>query len=159
KALEQLLASYREEHGGASPTKLAFSLWSSEAMRHLGVLESQVLHALGVRPVWDEGGRIRTLEIISAAELGRARIDVVIQVTSVYRDQFDGFMRQLAEVMEQLAVLDEPGNTLAHNSRRLAERLRDQGLEAKRAQQLSHLRLFGNQPGDYGTGVSQLTMD
>lgn len=159
KALEQLRASYREEHGGASPTKLAFSLWSSEAMRHLGVLESQVLHALGVRPVWDEGGRIRTLEIISAAELGRARIDVVIQVTSVYRDQFDGFMRQLAEVMEQLAVLDEPGNTLAHNSRRLAERLRDQGLEAKRAQQLSHLRLFGNQPGDYGTGVSQLTMD
>ncbi|MCQ4306475.1 cobaltochelatase subunit CobN [Pseudomonas stutzeri] len=159
KALEQLLASYRDEHEGALPTKLAFSLWSSEAMRHLGILESQVLHALGVRPVWDEGGRIRTLEIIPAAELGRARIDVVVQVTSVYRDQFDGFMRQLADVMERLAVLDEPGNTLASNSRRLAQRLQDQGVDADRAERLSHLRLFGNEPGDYGTGVSQLTMD
>ena len=159
KALEQLLASYRDEHDGAMPTKLAFSLWSSEAMRHLGVLESQVLHALGVRPVWDEGGRVRDLEIIPATALGRARIDVVLQVTSVYRDQFDGFMRQLAGVMEQLAVLDEPGNTLASNSRRLARQLQDQGMDARRAEQLSHLRLFGNEPGDYGTGVSQLTLD
>lgn len=159
KALEQLLASYRDEHEDALPTKLAFSLWSSEAMRHLGILESQVLHALGVRPVWDEGGRVRALEIIPAVELGRARIDVVVQVTSVYRDQFDGFMRQLADVMERLAVLDEPGNTLATNSRLLAQQLQDQGIKADRAERLSHLRLFGNEPGDYGTGVSQLTMD
>ena len=159
KALEQLISSYRDEHGGEFPTKLAFSLWSSEAMRHLGVLESQVLHALGVRPVWDEGGRVRNLEIIPATELRRARIDVVVQVTSVYRDQFDGFMRQLAGVMEQLAVLDEPGNALVSNSRRLARRLQDKGMDARRAEQLSHLRLFGNEPGDYGTGVSQLTLD
>ncbi|WP_421682149.1 cobaltochelatase subunit CobN [Stutzerimonas urumqiensis] len=159
KALEQLLAGYRDEHEGALPTKLAFSLWSSEAMRHLGILESQVLHALGVRPVWDEGGRVRGLEIIPAGELGRARIDVVVQVTSVYRDQFDGFMRQLADVMERLAEVDEPGNTLASNSRQLARRLQDQGVDADRAERLSHVRLFGNEPGDYGTGVSQLTMD
>jgi len=159
KALEQLLASYREEHEGETPQKLAFSLWSSEAMRHLGVLESQILHALGVRPVWDTGGRVRALQIIPAAELGRPRIDVVVQVTSVYRDQFDGFMRLLADVVEQLAALDEPGNVLASNSRALAQRLSDQGVDADSAEQLSQLRLFGNEPGDYGTGVSQLTLD
>lgn len=159
KALEQLLASYRDEHEGNTPQKLAFSLWSSEAMRHLGVLESQVLHALGVRPVWDVGGRVRSLEIIPITELDRPRIDVVVQVTSVYRDQFDGFMRLLADVVEQLAALDEPGNVLASNSSALAQRLRDQGVEANRAEQLAQLRLFGNEPGDYGTGVSQLTLD
>lgn len=159
KALAQLVDRYREEHDGALPEKLAFSLWSSEAMRHLGILESQVLHALGVRPVWDDGGRVRTLEIIPAAQLDRARIDVVIQVTSVYRDQFDGFMRQLADVVERLAALDEPGNTLAANSRALAQQLREQGIEARRADRLSQLRLFGNEPGDYGTGVPQLTLD
>src|SRR5690606_5431460 len=89
----------------------------------------------------------------------RPRIDVVVQVTSVYRDQFDGFMRQLADAVERLAALDEPGNTLAINSRALAQRLRDQGIEPARAERLAQLRVFGNEPGDYGTGVSQLTLD
>lgn len=159
KAFEQLLATYRQEHAGKMPEKLAFSLWSSEAMRHLGILESQVLHALGVRPVWDAGGRVRSLEIIPATELGRSRIDVVVQVTSVYRDQFDGFMHLLAGVIERLARLDEPGNVLADNSRALAHRLRNQGIDAAMAGRLAQLRLFGNEPGDYGTGVSQLTLD
>lgn len=159
RAFQQLLETYRTDHDGNTPDKLAFSLWSSEAMRHLGILESQVLHALGVRPVWDAGGRVQTLEIIPAAELGRPRVDVVVQVTSVYRDQFDSFMRLLADVVERLSRLDEPGNVLASNSRSLATRLRDLGFEAADAERLSQLRLFGNEPSDYGTGVSQLTLD
>ncbi|WP_404441022.1 cobaltochelatase subunit CobN [Stutzerimonas chloritidismutans] len=158
-AFDQLVEAYRLEHEGQMPQKFAFSLWSSEAMRHLGILESQILHALGVRPVWDAGGRVQALEIIPAAELGRPRIDVVVQVTSVYRDQFDGFMRLLADAVERLARLDEPGNVLADNSRALAQRLSNQGIEADQAEQLSQLRLFGNEPGDYGTGMSQLTLD
>src|SRR5690606_8363106 len=74
-ALEQLIEQYRSEHQGQAPEKLAFSLWSSEAMRHLGIVESQVLHAMGLRPVWDDSGRVLALEIIPGAELGRPRID------------------------------------------------------------------------------------
>ncbi|TBU77868.1 cobaltochelatase subunit CobN [Pseudomonas daroniae] len=158
-ALEQLLDSYRREHGGQYPSKLAFSLWSSEAMRHLGVLESQVLHALGLRPIWDAGGRVTGLEIIPARELGRPRIDAVVQVTSVYRDQFDGFMRLLADTFEQLAQLDEPGNSVFANSQSVAMRLRAEGVEPERALQLSRVRVFGNEAGDYGTGVSRLALD
>ncbi|TBV09978.1 cobaltochelatase subunit CobN [Phytopseudomonas dryadis] len=158
-ALEQLLASYRDEHDGHYPSKLAFSLWSSEAMRHLGVLESQVLHALGLRPVWDSGGRVTRLEIIPAKQLGRPRIDAVIQVTSVYRDQFEGFMRLLADALERLAQLDEPDNAVFANSQAVAERLRGEGIEPERAQRLSRVRVFGNQAGDYGTGVSRLALD
>lgn len=128
-------------------------------MRHLGIVESQALHALGLRPRWDAGGRLLALDIVPAAELGRPRVDVVLQVTSVYRDQFDGFMRLLAEAIERLAVLDEPGNPLAGNSQALERRLRERGVEAPLAQRLSRLRLFGNAPGDYGTGVTQLTLD
>lgn len=76
-----------------------------------------------------------------------------------YRDQFDGFMRLLAEAIERLAALDEPGNPLARNSQALERRLRERGVEAPLAQRLSRLRLFGNAPGDYGTGVTQLTLD
>ena len=159
QALEQLLQAYRDEHDGQAPTKLAFSLWSSEAMRHLGILESQVLHALGLRPVWDSGGRVRALEIIPRSELGRPRIDVVLQVTSVYRDQFDGFMLLLADAIDRLAQLNEPDNPLASNNRALIERLEMQGLDSEQASRLANVRIFSNAPGDYGTGVTQLTLD
>lgn len=159
QALEQLLTAYRDEHDGQMPSKLAFSLWSSEAMRHLGILESQVLHALGLRPQWDSGGRVRALEIIPRSELGRPRIDVVVQVTSVYRDQFDGFMQLLAEAIERLAQLDEADSPLVANHRILVEQLQSQGLDEKQAAQLANVRIFSNAPGDYGTGVTALALD
>lgn len=159
EAFRQLLENYRAEHQGQAPDKLAFSLWSSETMRHLGIVESEVLHALGLRPRWDAGGRLLALDIVPATELGRPRVDVVLQVTSVYRDQFDGFMRLLAQAIERLASLDEPGNPLAANSRALERRLREQGVAPDMAQRLSRLRLFGNAPGDYGTGLPQLALD
>lgn len=158
-ALEKLIDAYRAEHDGAMPEKLAVSLWSSEAMRHLGVLESQVLHALGLRPVWDGGGRVTALEIVPAAELGRPRIDVVLQVTSVYRDQFDGFMRLLAGAIERLARLDEPGNAVARHSVETARRLIGLGVAPDRAHELAGLRLFGNEPGDYGSGLSHAVLE
>jgi cobaltochelatase CobN len=159
EALQQLLSDYQAEHGGALPSKLAFSLWSSEAMRHLGIVESQVLHALGLRPRWDEGGRLRALEIIPRAELGRPRIDVVLQATGVYRDQFDGFLRLLAEAIERISQLDEPDNAIAHNSQTVQAQLLKQGLDAQQATALARLRIFSNEPGDYASGVPQQALD
>lgn len=154
EALGQLLAAYRDEHGGRTPQKLAFSLWSSEAIRHLGVLESQVLHALGLRPVWNEGGRVTALEIVPEHELKRPRIDAVVQVTSVYRDQFDGFMRMLAQAIDRLAAQGETvGNPIARNSAGVERALIERGVAPERARQLARLRLFGNAPGEYGSGL------
>ena len=158
KALQQLLDAYRASHGGQAPAKLAFSLWSSETMRHLGVLEAQVLHALGLRPVWDAGGRVTALEIVPAAELGRPRIDVVVQVTSVYRDQFDGFMRLLAGAIDRLAALDELGNPVFANSRAVAHGLVAQGSDPAEAARLAALRIFSGEPGDYGTGLPEAVL-
>ncbi|MFC4728255.1 cobaltochelatase subunit CobN [Coralloluteibacterium thermophilus] len=158
EALDGLVEGFRAEHGEA-PRKLAFSLWSSEAIRHLGVSESQVLHALGLRPAWDAGGRVTALEIVPRAELGRPRIDVVVQVTSVYRDQFDGFMRLLAEAMDRLAALDEPDNPLRRNSEAVAARLVGDGVPPARAARLARLRIFGNAPGEYGSGLSGAVLD
>lgn len=158
-ALGQLIERYRDEHDGQVPTKLAFSLWSSEAMRHLGVVESELLHALGLRPVWDAGGRVRSLEIVPREQLGRPRIDVVVQITGVYRDQFDGFMRLLAEAIDRLAVLDEADSPIIANNRTTVSRLVAQDVPAAEAERLARVRLFGNAPGDYGSGVSALAQD
>lgn len=158
EALGQLIDEFRAEHGGEIPRKVAFSLWSSEAIRHQGISEAQLLHALGLRPVWDGAGRIRTLEVIPREELGRPRIDVVVQVTSVYRDQFDHFMRLLAEGIERLSSLDEPGNAVAANSAALRQRLLAQGLSPERAATLATLRIFSNAPGDYGSGLPETVL-
>ena len=157
-AFEQLVAAFRDDHGGAFPQKIAFSLWSSEAIRHLGVTEAQVLHALGLRPVWDEGGRVRDLEIVPAEELGRPRVDVVVQVTSVYRDQFDGFMRLLAGAIERIAALDEDGNAIAANSARIAAELERKGLSPAEAREQAGLRIFSAAPGNYGTGMPHMAL-
>ncbi len=157
-AYEQVVQAFRSEHDGAYPQKLAFSLWSSEAIRHLGVTEAQVLHALGLRPVWDSGGRVTALDIIPSAELGRPRVDVVVQVTSVYRDQFDSFMRLLATALDRLSELDEPGNPIAANNQRIAATLQNSGLSAEAARTAASYRIFSNAPGAYGTGVPGLAL-
>jgi cobaltochelatase CobN len=153
EALAQLVAAYRDTHGGRAPEKLAFSLWSSEAIRHLGVLESQVLHALGLRPVWDAGGRATALEIVPEAELGRPRIDAVVQVTSVYRDQFDGFMRLLADAIDRLVAQPQADHAVARNTEAVAKALASRGIDPARARQLAALRIFSNAPGEYGSGL------
>ncbi|KLI98003.1 cobaltochelatase subunit CobN [Luteimonas sp. FCS-9] len=157
EALAQLVAAYRADHDGQAPRKLAFSLWSSEAMRQLGVLEAQALHALGLRPVWDGAGRVTALEIVPDAELERPRIDVVLQVTSVYRDQFDGFMRLLADAIDRLAA--EGDHAIADNVRARTRALVDQGVDPARARTLAALRIFGNAPGEYGSGLTARILD
>lgn len=159
KALADLIKAYQDDHGGQLPTKLAFTLWSSEAMRHLGVVESQILWAMGLRPIWDQGGRVTSIEIIPSAELGRPRIDTVLQITSVYRDQFDGFMRLLAGAIERLAELDEAGNSIAANSRSLTGDLIKAGMAPADARRVANLRLFSNEPGDYGSGLPGAVLD
>ncbi|WP_193088829.1 cobaltochelatase subunit CobN [Advenella sp. FME57] len=157
-AYEQLVQAFRSEHDGQWPRKLAFSLWSSEAIRHLGITEAQILHALGLRPVWDTAGRVTALDIIPARELGRPRTDVVIQVTGVYRDQFDSFMRLLDDALARLATLEEPDNPIVANNQRIAALLRQQGMPSDQAAAAARYRIFGNAPGQYGTGVSDLAL-
>lgn len=158
-ALDSLRRAYAAEHGGRPLAKLAVSLWSSETIRTLGLPEGQVLQALGLRPRWDAGGRVTALDIIPAAELGRPRIDVVVHATGVYRDQFDGFLRLLADAVERIAALDEPGDPVAENSRRAARRLMAEGVPAEEAAALGRARIFSNAPGDYGSGLPDAVRD
>ncbi len=38
------------------PSKLTFNLWGLETVRHHGVMEAQIMAAIGVRPIWNENG-------------------------------------------------------------------------------------------------------
>ena len=157
EAFAQLLAAHRAEHG-QDMTKATFSLWSVEAMRHLGVLEAQVFHALGVKPVWDRFGRIADVEVIPRAELGRPRVDVVVSATGLYRDHFPNVMLHIARAVEKVAALDEPDNAVRANTLALESGLLAQGFSAADARLHALTRIFSSESGAYGTGLDDATL-
>ncbi|RFA28022.1 cobaltochelatase subunit CobN [Alkalilimnicola ehrlichii] len=156
-AIDELIANHHAAHGHY-PQKLAFSMWSVETMRHLGVLEAQVFHALGVRPQWDRAGRISGIEVIPTAELGRPRVDVVVSATGLYRDQFPNVMGHIAAAVAAVAELDEPDNPLRTNAQRLAADLQARGYDAESAWELAVTRIFSSPTGSYGTGLDDATL-
>lgn len=150
--VEEMIANYYQNHK-AYPDKMAFSLWSIETMRHYGVLESQVLYAMGVKPKWSASGRVTGTEIIPYSELKRPRIDVVLSATGLYRDAFPNVMQMLAKAVNQVAALKEDNNSVWQNSQKVKADLLAEGVEEKEAEYLSTIRIFSNQSGDYGTGI------
>lgn len=157
-AMDDWIAAHARAHGGRPPQKIAFTLWAGEASRHQGVTESQAFHALGVKPRWDEAGRMIGIEIVPAAVLKRPRMDVLISVTGSYRDQFPHVMRWLDEAVQQVAALDEPGNAVAQHSDAMARKLRAEGATVAEARRWSTARVFSNEQGSYGAGLEEAVL-
>ncbi len=149
---ENTISEYYQEHG-RYPDKLAFSLWSMETMRHYGVLESQVLAAIGVKPVWSRDGRVTGTEIIPASELKRPRVDVVLSATGLYRDAFPNVILWLAKAIREITELKEENNSLWDNSQQVKTELVESGIAVDEAEYLSSIRVFSNESGNYGSGL------
>ncbi|MDQ3273075.1 MAG: cobaltochelatase subunit CobN, partial [Pseudomonadota bacterium] len=153
-AFDAWMAQHRADNKGRWPQKIAFTLWAGETMRHQGVMESQALHALGLRPRWDDAGRVTGLDTVPASELKRPRLDVLLSVTGSYRDQFPTVMRWLDQGVQQVAALREADNFVARNSEALARTMQAGGATAAQARRWSTARVFSNEQGAYGTGLA-----
>ncbi|MDD2759386.1 MAG: cobaltochelatase subunit CobN [Methylomonas sp.] len=160
QAIENLIREYKLTHNGEFPKKLTFTMWSSETMRHMGMLEGQVLYAMGARPKWDDGGRVIAMEVIPQAELGRPRIDTIISLTGLYRDQFPNVMERFNEAITMIAKLDEKPelNLIRANTLRIKDLLLKQGIAAATAEEYALTRIYGNESGDYSTKLTPATL-
>lgn len=154
-AFEAWMKQHRKENAGRWPEKIAFTLWAGETMRHQGVTESQALYALGVRPRWDDAGRVVGLDTLPSSELKRPRLDVLVSVTGSYRDQFPLVMRWMDEAVRQVSQLREADNLVARNTQKLASQFVAQGASDAQAQRWSTARVFSNEQGSYSTGLSE----
>lgn len=157
-ALGNWLEQYQAAHDGKLPKKVAYSLWAGETMRHQGVMESQVLWAMGVKPIWDDAGRVIGIETVSSAELGRPRIDVLLSVTGSYRDQFPLVMQWIDQAVQHVSGLNEPENFVATHTNALKDTFRNRGLDDQVAGKLAGNRLFSSESGGYGTGLSDAVL-
>lgn len=149
----QLLEAERKRLG-RWPRKVGFNLWPTELVRQYGADLAQALWLMGVKPVWDQRGIVIDLEVIPMTELKRPRVDVLLQAAGQFRDSFPDRM-ELIDKAVRLAVLARDGeNYVAEGSARMEQALKQAGLSAKQARQLSNARIFSNSPGGYGTGLT-----
>ncbi len=149
---EQQLAAERARLG-RWPRKIGFTLWNTEVIRQHGTDLAHAMHVMGVRPVWDHRNVVEDVELVPAVELGRPRVDVVIQAASLFRDTFPDRMKLLDRAARLAASATDGENYLAEHAAEAERELKRSGVAAKDARLLAGARVFSNSAGGYGTGL------
>ncbi len=155
KLAEELLKDYKEKEGHY-PQKLTFNLWAVETIRHEGIMESQIMALLGVKPVWDPFDRVVEVEIVPREELKRPRVDVVVLPSGLYRDVFPNLMALLDKAVYLASSQEEPENLVRQNTHRTKALLLERGFDPKEAELLACIRIFAEPPGAYGTNLDKV---
>lgn len=139
--LAERLIERRRKELGYWPRVIGFILWSTDVFRSDGELVAQILRTLGVRPLWQEGTRkVKGVELIPLSELGRPRIDVIVEISGIVRDNLYNIVEIIDDAVRLASEAEEPEdmNYVRMNSLQLG----------------STNRVFSSKPGAYGSGVS-----
>lgn len=146
---------YKQRHNDSIPRKVSYTLWSGEFIETEGATIAQILYMLGVEPVRDAFGRVTDLKLIPSADLGRPRIDVVVQTSGQLRDIAASrlFLINRAVEMAAAAKDDQFDNQVAAGVVEAERVLIEKGLTPKDAREISTFRVFGGVNGGYGTGI------
>ncbi len=158
KMAEQMVQRYLDDNG-AYPKTVGIILWATDTMKTGGDDVSYILKLMGLRPVWAEyGGRVKDLEIIPLEELGRPRIDVTLRISGLFRDTFPIISNMIDRGVQRIAELDEDDdvNYLAANVRKDIVDAIAEGIPIDQAKRMATFRVFGDKPGEYGCGISDL---
>ena len=153
---ENTVRMYRERHNDSIPRKVSYTLWSGEFVETEGATIAQVLYMLGVEPVRDAFGRVTDIRLIPSEQLGRPRIDVVVQTSGQLRDIAASRLFLISRAVEMAAAAkDDKYENFVTQSVVDAERsLIEKGLSPKEAREVSTYRVFGGVNGSYGTGIT-----
>jgi magnesium chelatase subunit H len=133
------------------PRTVALVLWGSDNIKSDGGPIAQALALMGAKPRFDSFGRLSGADLIPLSELGRARIDVVMTLSGIFRDLLPLQTRMLAEAALRAAQADEPLEQNFIRAHALAYAA-EMGCDLETAA----LRVFSNAEGAYGSNVNQL---
>lgn len=138
---------------GKYPEKVSFTLWSTDFISSEGATVAQILYLLGVEPLRDGFGYIRSLRLIPAEKLGRPRIDVVIQTSGQLRDIAASRLALLNQAIQMAASDDSDDNYVRKGFTDAEKLLLEKGFSPVDARKYSKERIFGGAGGNYGTGI------
>ena len=147
-AAEAILVAHREQNEGAWPETVAVNLWGLDAIKTKGESVGIALALVGARPVKESTGRVARFELIPLQELGRPRIDVLCNMSGIFRDSFQNVVELLDDCFQRAAAATEEPPEL-NFPRKHSAAMAAQGIANPSA------RLFSNPAGDYGSMVNE----
>jgi magnesium chelatase subunit H len=141
----KILAQHQQEQG-SYPETVAVMLWGLDAIKTKGESLGILLELVGAEPIKEGTGRIVRYGLKPLSEMDHPRIDVLANLSGIFRDSFVNILELLDDLFQRAADTDEPE---AQNFiRKHALALKAQGVENPTA------RLFSNPAGDFGSLVN-----
>ncbi|AFY44397.1 magnesium chelatase subunit H [Nostoc sp. PCC 7107] len=147
---QKIIAQHLQEHG-KYPETVAVLLWGLDAIKTKGESLGILLELVGAEPVKEGTGRIVRYELKPLAEVGHPRIDVLGNLSGIFRDSFVNIIELLDDLFLRAAEADESEEQNFIRKHALA--LKAQGVENVSA------RLFSNPAGDFGSLVNDRVVD
>jgi magnesium chelatase subunit H len=147
---QKIISQHLQEHG-KYPETVAVLLWGLDAIKTKGESLGILLELVGAEPVKEGTGRIVRYELKPLAEVGHPRIDVLGNLSGIFRDSFVNIIELLDDLFQRAAEADEPEDQNFIKKHALA--LKAQGVENTSA------RLFSNPAGDFGSLVNDRVVD
>ena len=128
------------------------NLWGLDAIKTKGESVGIVLELVGARPVKEGTGRVVRYELRPLAELGRPRVDVLCNMSGIFRDSFANVVALIDDLFQRAAAAE--GESPEDNYvKKHVEEMGALGVDNAAA------RLFSNPPGDYGSMVGRCKLD
>ncbi|MCP2731354.1 magnesium chelatase subunit H [Limnofasciculus baicalensis] len=147
---QKIIAQHLQENG-EYPETVAVMLWGLDAIKTKGESLGILLELVGAEPVKEGTGRIVRYELKPLAEVGHPRIDVLANLSGIFRDSFVNIIELIDDLFKRAADAEEPEN---HNFiRKHVLALQSQGVKNASA------RLFSNPAGDFGSLVNDRVVD
>ncbi len=148
---ERLLLRHREG-GNAAPETIAMVLWGIDNLKTEGGPLAQALWLIGAEPRHDSYGRVAGATLVPLPRLGRARVDVVVTLSGIFRDLMPLQVKLLAEAAFLAASADDEPEEMNPIRRHALAFQRAHGGSLEDAS----LRVFGNASDAYGSNVNQM---
>ena len=153
KIADMLVNKHLEENNGQYPETIAQVLWGLDTIKTKGEAVAVVIRLAGAEPSYDAQGKISHYQLVPLEKLGRPRIDVLMQLSPIFRDAFGNLMDQLDRLVQEAAKADEP------HDRNFIKKHVDQALEEGADFESATSRQFTQAPGSYGTYVDDMVED
>jgi magnesium chelatase subunit H len=147
--VDRLMERQKLDNGGQYPETIACVLWGTDNIKTYGESLAQIMWMVGVKPVPDALGRVNKIELIPLEELGRPRIDVVVNCSGVFRDLFINQMNLLDQAVKMAAEVNEPIE-MNFVRKHALEQAREMGIDVRQAA----TRVFSNASGSYSSNIN-----
>ena len=151
KEIAKKIISQSLDENQKYPETVAVLLWGLDAIKTKGESLGILLELVGAEPVKEGTGRIVRYDLKPLAEVGHPRIDVLANLSGIFRDSFVNIIELLDDLFQRAAEIDEPEEM--NFIRKHALILKAQGVENSSA------RLFSNPSGDFGSLVNDRVVD